>query len=378
MMNKNDNKMKKQKVLIDMTFVSQERPTYSIAIYLFRLLDAIPEGCIGNYILLVSRGSADYVRKLYPKFKIRVWRRNPILTRLLAPFPKWKEKYIEFSFSLMINFGTHTTVLMVSDMDPKTVVNIRKRKVVVVHDLKSVVWNDTPMLNKQCFDFYNTYLHSADRIIAISQYTKNDIIELFGINSERIEVVYNSVVLASSSLRPQKLPNQEYILFVNTLQPYKNAITLLNAFVEIKDKTDKCLVFVGRKTDYWEQTLLPIIAQNELDKRVIHMQDLSEEELKYCYEHASLFVSTSHYEGFGYTPIEAAMCGCPVLCCTCTAIPEVTEGKVNYYEPVDDYHALAEAILKMPLDRNLSLAVYYSEKYSATKQIDNFNKILFS
>lgn len=370
--------MKRQKVLVDMTFVSSERPTYSITIYLFRLLDAIPEAEIGNYILLVSRGGADYVRKLYPRFKIRVWRRNPFLTRLLKPFPRWKEKYIEFSFSLMLNIGTHNTVLMVSDMDAKTVVKIRKRKVVVVHDLKSVVWSDTPTLNQQCFDFYNAYLHSADCIIAISQYTKDDIIKLYNIAPERIKVVYNSVALASKSARPVGLPEQKYILFVNTLQPYKNAITLLKAFVEIKDKIDKSLVFVGRKTDYWEQTLLPIIAQSGLGQRVIHLQNLSEEELKYCYEHASLFVSTSHYEGFGYTPIEAAICGCPVLCCTCTAIPEVTEGKVEYYDPVDDYHALAEAILKMPSSRNLTLATYYSEKYSATKQIENFSKILFS
>ena len=121
----------------------------------------------------------------------------------------------------------------------------------------------------------------------------------------------------------------------------------------------------------------PNIQENQLEQRIIHLQNLSEEDLKYLYEHAQLFISPSLREGFGYTPIEAAICKCPVICSTCEALPDTTQNKLIYYHPPQDTKALGDAIMHTlqnpPSARQLNqISADYTNTYSCSRQVQDF------
>ena len=111
------------------------------------------------------------------------------------------------------------------------------------------------------------------------------------------------------------------------------------------------------------------------------MQNLKDEELRFLYEHASVFVSCSQHEGFGYTPIEAAICCCPVICTKCEAIPETTMMLLNYYEPAEDDKELAKCIksvLEKPRDFQTLKAIsdIFRREYSPEKQVKLFFSLM--
>lgn len=123
---------------------------------------------------------------------------------------------------------------------------------------------------------------------------------------------------------------------------------MVKAFIELKDTISHKLVVVGKSTDYWEKEILPIIVESGIQDRIVHLSHyVSDEEIARLYRSADVFISPSLYEGFGYTPVEAAMCGTPVICTRETALPEVTMGLVNYYEPALDHIALKNKIMEV-------------------------------
>jgi glycosyltransferase involved in cell wall biosynthesis len=200
------------------------------------------------------------------------------------------------------------------------------------------------------------------------------------IPDKKISVVYNSVQLSKNENCPKGFNVKDYILYVNTLSEYKNVYTLLKAYKELRDENTKyILVIVGRSSSYWEEKMLPYIEKNHLSSYIVHLQNLTNEELKYMYSHASLFVTTSTREGFGYTPIEAAMCECPVVSSTCEALPDTTQGLVTYYEPVYDEHALKQKMLealKTPQSKLVLIKNKFLYDYSPKVQFEKIYKIL--
>ncbi|WP_158296832.1 glycosyltransferase [Prevotella jejuni] len=176
---------------------------------------------------------------------------------------------------------------------------------------------------------------------------------------------------------------KNYILFVNTLLPYKNIMTFLNAFYLIKDKIKQNIIIVGKTTEYWTNEVIPFLEQKGLLHRVVHLENISNAELVKLYQDASLFVTTSLKEGFGYTPIEAAMCGCPVISSKCEALLDTTKDLLFYYEPAQDAGELSKQICYVinnpPSKKKLDdIAYKYREIYSPQKQYRNFKQIFNS
>ena len=138
------------------------------------------------------------------------------------------------------------------------------RPKVIKENPRSLVEKITRFAN---FHFYRNFMKHAEIIVAISNYTKQDILELYPtIQPSKIKVIYNSVLLAKDSTSPFRTsvpPN--YLLYVNTLQPHKNIITLLKAFNLIKEKIDHQIVIVGKETPYWKEKVVPYIQENQLE-----------------------------------------------------------------------------------------------------------------
>ncbi len=161
----------------------------------------------------------------------------------------------------------------------------------------------------------------------------------------------------------------------------KNTETLVNAFYLVKDKIPHVLYIKGNKNpgEEYEQ-LMEIISDRDMSDRVIiDCTYRSEGEMRYLYSHADLFVSPSLKEGFGWTPIEAAIMGAPVLVSDINVLKEVTCGKVPTFDPYspEDLAEKMLMILKNPPSRESreELSRFYQEKYSLKRQIDSLTEL---
>lgn len=384
-----------KKVLIDLEMLESFRDFNSGSIYLLRLLSAVKSSNNLRYILLIRKDlRQDYsdilatIKKKFPEFECIVFNHLPWQYLYRYKMPTY---YIDrYRFNRMLRKHTIDCVLISTYRDPSFIsYRYPCKKIITIHDMSDLtIFNNAPS-NINPFTFkkrqrlYTNYIQSADKVIAISKYTKHHILTAIpGVTDDKVHVVYNSVTMVSGSKQPTGFTEDRYILNVNTIKYSKNLFTLLRAFRSIANKTDKKLVIVGRRNDYWTSICLPYI-ERELPNRVVQLQDLSNEELRYVYEHASLFVTTSMFEGFGFSPIEAAIYGVPVVSSIETSLPDVTDGLVTYYFPSTDYEALAEKMLQQiqsppSAERLGELSRHFSEKYDPKKQAKNIENIIKS
>ena len=168
----------------------------------------------------------------------------------------------------------------------------------------------------------------ADAIITISRFSAGEIESLLGVPREKIHPIPLGIgaefVPASedavASMRETFSLAKPYLLFVGTLEPRKNIEHLVSTFEALTD-FDGELVLVGRRGWKWE----PIFARIEasaLRDRIRVIENATDDQLPAIYSGAELFVMASHYEGFGFPPLEAMACGTPVVSSAGGSLPE--------------------------------------------------------
>lgn len=370
------------KILIDFTELGGVN--HSLEIYGKRLITAIPASQRKQITLLVPQKELKHIKQQFPDFSYLTFDKRPFpqikhpLSVFMFPFYRWRYQRIVDKFDV---------VLIMSHSHAVASCRTRCRKVIVVHDLTYTHIPHRPLdfLRIRSWGRYFCHRHllTADAVVSISRYTKEHIaVEFPDVLQNKIHVVYNSVVLPIDEKRPCSINGLgKFILYVNTLQEYKNIFTLLKAFSHLQIATDENLVIVGRETDYWREKMVPYIESQGMSERIIRVSDISFEELRWLYSHASLFVTPSLHEGFGYTPIEAAICGCPVLSSTCEALPDTTQGLVSYYEPATDEKVLAEKMMELldnpPTKEQLdAISATFSNLYSPETQWKQIYQLL--
>lgn len=192
----------------------------------------------------------------------------------------------------------------------------------------------------------------ADKIIAISECTKRDIITFFNIDSQKIEVVYQSCDDSfktpatdekKASVREKFQLPQKYILNVGTIETRKNLLTLIRALKYI-DETYH-LVVVGKRTRYADLVQKEIELLG-LNSRITFLQNVPFDELPSIYQMAAIFVYPSVYEGFGIPVIEALYSNVPVVASTGSCLEEAGGPDSVYINP-EDHMGFAQAIGKL-------------------------------
>jgi len=222
---------------------------------------------------------------------------------------------------------------------------------------------------------------SANKVLAISEQTKADIIQYLKIDPEKIEVLYQSVSSKyfeqferSDLLAKYDIPEQ-YILAVGSIEKRKNQLSILKAIHAAK--LDICVVFVGKPTTY-ATTLLRFITENGMDHQVKFLNNVPRKELAGLYNNARLSIYLSMFEGFGLPVIESMACACPVITSNVSCLPE-TAGDAALLCPPLDSKALAEKI--KALLENESLRAELTEKGLKRAQLfhpENYSKNLIS
>ncbi len=175
-------------------------------------------------------------------------------------------------------------------------------------------------------------LNKSDKIIAISQQTKNDILNLFKVPENKIKVIYPGIgdnfrVIGDTAIfkKKKRLPDK-YILFVGTIEPRKNLNNLIRAYATLKKRgIQHKLVVVGKYGWGCEEILKK--------KDVIFTGFMDENDLPYMFNGASVFVYPSFYEGFGIPVIEAMKCGVPVITSNTSSMAEIAREAAILVDP---------------------------------------------
>jgi len=198
----------------------------------------------------------------------------------------------------------------------------------------------------------------AAKIIAISHATKNDLMHYLGIPEERISVVYLGVDHRLFRPVPRRIFNDPYILFVGSEHPQKNLTGLVKAFNQLKREPrfkELKLVKVGKagsqEADFRRQTMETIDAL-DISQEVIFADFVPEADLPAYYSGAEVFVLPSLYEGFGFPPLEAMACGCPVITSNTSSLPEVV-GEAGIMVNPYDTDSLVKAMRQVLTDAKL-------------------------
>lgn len=196
-------------------------------------------------------------------------------------------------------------------------------------------------------------LRRADVLIAVSANTARDIEELFDVPASRIEVVPHGVAAVFKPMSSEdlagararlKLP-ERFILFVGTIEPRKNLVTLLEAWAMMRDRPD--LVIVGG----WGWRYEPIRERlGRLGTGVHHLDSLDPTDLPAVYNLARVLAHPAWYEGFGLPPLEAMACGTPVVVSDRSSLPELVAdaGLVVAADDADAWRKALERVCGEP------------------------------
>jgi len=270
--------------------------------------------------------------------------------------------------------------------------NIKAKKVVTtVHDFSFFLHKE--FIPKERIKYFEKYflknINLSDAIITGSNFTKQEILERLNFKSEDVHVIYHGVdhsvfKLYSNPKTDFKLP-KKFILSVGSIEPRKNLLGLLKAYLSLDNsiKKEYKLVLAGFKG--WENSeIVSIIKQNSQD--IFYLGYLSNEELAKVYNLSSCFVFPSFYEGFGLPILEAMACGAPVICSNSSSMPEVGGDAALYCNPkdIDDIAKKIEAVLSSAklqqemAEKGLNRAKKFSWEKSAHKHIQIFNKVIKS
>ncbi len=275
----------------------------------------------------------------------------------------------------------------------------RWRAVITVHDLAFLRYPQ--LLTAESRRYYGQVsraCRSADLIIAVSENTARDLVDLLGVPRERIRVVYEAAGPAYRPLggdavaevRRQYGAAGGYLLFVSTIEPRKNLATLLRALARLKEE----------HADEWAHRSLPLLVVGragwlcEGSERLVEELGLQDDvrflgpassvELLRLYNGAVALAYPSLYEGFGLPPLEAMACGTPVLSAATSSLPEVV-GDAGLLLPPLDVAAWSQALWRVASDgalreelrrRGLARAARFSWRRAAEQTLAVYREAL--
>ena len=244
-------------------------------------------------------------------------------------------------------------------------IGIEKTKlktVVTIHDLIFKIYPDLyPMIDRKVYDLkFESACRRADKIIAISESTKQDIIKYYQTPEEKIQVIHlscNPIFFETveeskrqAVLQKHDLPN-EFLLYVGSIIERKNLLSVIQAMERLPEDLDIPLVVVGKGKTYL-QKIKNYIKDKPIRNRVIFTKNVATEDLPALYQAAQIFLFPSVYEGFGIPILEALHSGTPVITCPYSSLPEVGGEAACYVEP-NDIDDMAESITKILTDSHL-------------------------
>ncbi|MFA5870489.1 MAG: glycosyltransferase family 1 protein [Candidatus Paceibacterota bacterium] len=224
----------------------------------------------------------------------------------------------------------------------------RAKRVITFHDLSPEHFPKLYPLRKRIWHWQQNYvrqMREADHLIAVSEFTRNDIVTMFGIDEKKVTAIHSginpffkTIPKSDGGLRLFQNANNlnhPYFLFVGTLEPRKNVAGIVRAFTAFKDRTglrNFSLIIVGKK-GWLFNSIFQEAHQSPYASDIQFWGEATYEELRYLYNCAFAFLWPSLFEGFGHPPLEAQACGVPVIASNRSSLPEVLRDSALLVSP---------------------------------------------
>lgn len=214
----------------------------------------------------------------------------------------------------------------------------------------------------------------AEKIIAPSNATKDELISHYKAKKDKVEVVYEGFdPLISENAAKEKLVSKNYILYVGNAYPHKNLKNLFEAFKIVRKKIDVDLVCIGRDDFFYARY------EKKVHDGVYFLHSIDDSTLFAYYTNARLLAVPSLMEGFGLPVIEAMSLSCPVVSSNTKALTEIGNSACQYFDP-EKIPDIAEKILRVLSDTGLrgeliKKGLLQSRKFSWEKCVDQTLKI---
>jgi glycosyltransferase involved in cell wall biosynthesis len=248
--------------------------------------------------------------------------------------------------------------------------------VITFHDLSFEQYSEFYSAGKNYWHFSMSPKNQAKRankIIAVSQSTKDDLIKLYNIEPNKIKVVYSGInpvfsiqysVFSIPEIRKKYDLPEKYILYLGTLEPRKNIIGLIKAFEKLKtsfkfqspiiaeDKVSSFKLVIAGSKGWLYENIFKTADKSSVKNDIIFTGFIDDKDKPILYGLADLFVYPSFYEGFGFPPLEAMACQTPVITSNFSSIPEAVGDAAIMVNPYN-LDELATAMKLVLLDKNL-------------------------
>ncbi len=176
---------------------------------------------------------------------------------------------------------------------------------------------------------------TARQILTDSQFSRNELAHYLKINKNKIiaisagcEHILNDAPNLSI-LKDERLADKSFLLTVGSSSPHKNVANLVKAMEKVSDQTIRLVIAGGSFSKVFKSM------KALQSSRIIHLGYVTDAELRALYSQAIGFVFPSIYEGFGFPPLEAMTCGCPVICSNKSSLPEVCGDAALYFDPLN-------------------------------------------
>lgn len=210
-------------------------------------------------------------------------------------------------------------------------------QLMVSHDLAFEHYDDLTYAHHLRYlrKYANRFHQTAKSIIAVSQTTKQDIIDTYGIVPSKIKVAGNSTSMKASDIKDKSVVNgSDYFIYIGSLNPRKNIVRMIAAFDKFKEahKTDHKLVIVGRLAWKSEQ-ISEALTKATFNQDIIHIQD-KVSEVNTLISNASALVYPSLFEGFGIPILEGFACDTPVITSNIGSMAEVAQDAAIKINPL--------------------------------------------
>jgi glycosyltransferase involved in cell wall biosynthesis len=237
--------------------------------------------------------------------------------------------------------------------------------VVTIHDLAFMV--DSTTFRRRSPTYLRVMVslaaRRASRIITVSEWTRQDVIRLLGVNPDKVVAIHNAAETEYQPITDRNaieafksrhgLPSA-FILYLGTIEPRKNLIRLVDAYVELRRRgnTNVPLILAGGMGPLHEGIRAHAMATGLEPDHIRFTGFVPEEEKPLWYNAAQLFVYPSQYEGFGIPPLEALSCGTPVVTSNGSSLPEVVGEAAMLVDPMDS-SAIADGMQRVLEDEAL-------------------------
>lgn len=353
---------------------------------------------LGNYsrfvVKTLSKFLPDYTYTLYSPGKGKVSFPTSKNVHISYPSGSFAQFFSSFWRSrLILKQLEKEKVELYHGLSNELPINIGKtpiKSIVSVHDLIFILYPEWYSLSDRFFHKLKVKnaVKNADMIVAVSEQTKKDIIEVLNVPAEKIKVIYQSCHPAfkkTYSAQEKKEVKEKYqlpdtfLLNVGTIEARKNLLTLVKSLRFHKLP----LVVVGHQTKYFAE-VKRYIQENDLEQRVQFLENISNKELAMIYQLATIFCYPSYYEGFGIPIIEALYSKIPVITNEKGCFKEAG-GPNSFYIPCEDSKKLADqvnlllenkSVYQESIEKGFEFVQQFNDEVIAQDFIDLYRQVL--